>query len=251
MTSRKRAFTIHLVISLAVLVPVLGWIFHAWYPWPYPVLQGAWVMLGVMVLAHLAVGPLLTALVFKPGKRGLVFDLCVIALLQAGALAWGVYAVGQQRPAWLVFAVDRLNVLSNGEIMGPVPQVPASLRNAGPVLVYAEMPTGDAAQQLLQETMFEGLPDIEHRPEFWRPWVAGRGVISRATRPVTELVAARPASAGPVGKTVTDAGLTLDMATFLPVMGRERDAAAILNPADGTLLGLVVVDPWVDEDAVN
>ncbi len=251
MKTRTGAFLLHLAISLAVLLPVLGWIFYAWYPWPYPALQGAWPMLGMLVLAHLVVGPALTALVYKPGKRGLVFDLCVIGVLQLAALAWGVHAVEQRRPAWLVFAVDRLNVLTAGEVMGPAPVVPKAQRVNGPFPVFAEMPVGDARQRLLQETMFEGLPDLEHRPEFWRPWASGQGVMLRAAQPADALVEARPGAAGAVERLAESAGVPRDRLVFLPVMGRESDAAALLDSEDATLIGLVHVDPWLGDDAAE
>ena len=39
---------------------------------------------------------------------------------------------------------------------------------AGPILLYANMPADPAAyQQLLQEVMLEGKPDLQFRPEFW------------------------------------------------------------------------------------
>ncbi len=38
-------------------------------------------------------------------------DLTVIALLQLSALAYGVWTVAEGRPAWLVFAVDRFELV--------------------------------------------------------------------------------------------------------------------------------------------
>jgi hypothetical protein len=49
--------------------------------------------------AHLALGPLLTLLVFKSGKPSLKFDLSGIVLLQLGALLYGGTLIDQHRPA--------------------------------------------------------------------------------------------------------------------------------------------------------
>jgi hypothetical protein len=43
-------------------------------------------------------GPLLTLIVFKPGKKSLKFDLSVIAMFQIAALAYGSYTIYQERP---------------------------------------------------------------------------------------------------------------------------------------------------------
>lgn len=38
-------------------------------------------------------------------------DLTVIAVLQLGALSYGLWTVAEGRPAWLVFAVDRFELV--------------------------------------------------------------------------------------------------------------------------------------------
>jgi len=39
-----------------------------------------------------------TLIIFKAGKKGLVFDLWVIAILQASFLAYGVFTLAESRP---------------------------------------------------------------------------------------------------------------------------------------------------------
>jgi hypothetical protein len=49
--------------------------------------------------------------VFKPGKRGLKFDLTTIALLQIAALAFGLHALVESRPVWITFVKDRFELV--------------------------------------------------------------------------------------------------------------------------------------------
>lgn len=50
-------------------------------------------LLATLAAVDLVMGPLLTLVEFKPGKKSLKFDLTAIALLQAGALLYGLHAV--------------------------------------------------------------------------------------------------------------------------------------------------------------
>ena len=66
--------------------------------------------------AHLALGPLLTLIAFKSGKPSLKFDLSCIVLLQLGALLYGGTLFHQQRPAFVVFGVDRFTTIPAAEV---------------------------------------------------------------------------------------------------------------------------------------
>ena len=54
--------------------------------------------------ADVIVGPLLSLLVYKEGKKTLKMDLSIIVLIQVLATGYGVYAIAQSRPAWIVQA---------------------------------------------------------------------------------------------------------------------------------------------------
>ena len=105
--TQARAFAIHLTASVTIFLIFLGILFFVWYPAPYFEIDGGWTVLLILAGAHLALGPLLTLIVFEPGKPGLKFDLICIVLVQLGALLYGGTLIYQQRPAFVVFAVDR------------------------------------------------------------------------------------------------------------------------------------------------
>ena len=70
-------------------------------------------MLGIDIV----LGPFFTWLVYKEGKKSLKFDLTVIILVQVIALGYGLYQIADGRPTWLVYNVDRFELVKNNEIV--------------------------------------------------------------------------------------------------------------------------------------
>jgi hypothetical protein len=96
--NRKNAFLIHLGLSALVVGTVIVLVMALWYPAPWMQVIGAANVLSILVSVDLIVGPCLTLILYRPGKPGLVFDLCMIGLVQLGALVYGVHTVYQERP---------------------------------------------------------------------------------------------------------------------------------------------------------
>ncbi len=57
---------------------------------------------------------MVTLIVFNPGKRLalLRLDLAVIGTIQAAALAYGVSVIAEARPVYMVFTVDRFDLVA-------------------------------------------------------------------------------------------------------------------------------------------
>src|SRR4051794_12122697 len=114
--TRWKAAAIHSSISAAVALLVGALLFGLWYPPPYFHAAGADELILVLVGVDLAVGPLLTLIVFRPGKRGLKFDLVTIGVIQSAALVYGMSIILQSRPIFLVGTLDRFDLVSANEI---------------------------------------------------------------------------------------------------------------------------------------
>ena len=84
--SRFRASGFHFVISLLVGLVLLALCWFMWYPAPMLMAIGGHEIFLLVVGIDVVLGPLLTLVVFKSGKKTLKFDLAVIALLQIAAL---------------------------------------------------------------------------------------------------------------------------------------------------------------------
>jgi hypothetical protein len=249
--SRRRAFLSHLGLSASIVGVVCAIIFLLWYPHPYFQATGTLNVLRVLIGVALVLGPLLTLIVFKPGKWGLKFDLVVIALVQLSALVYGITTIYRERPYFTVFALDRFYVLARDDVdaaklaepaiaarLGPKPAI-------GPLLVVAVRPTDtEGFQRLLDETVFGGQPDIEYRPEYWRNYADETAqVIARAT-PLSVLRAAQPAATRAIDNVVGRLGRPEGELGFLPFIARNRDMSFIVDTTTGALLEVLDVDPW-------
>lgn len=97
---RLRAAGIHLFLSGVAFAVALYLILCAWYPGFHFRVDGGWQGVRIMAAVDLVLGPLLTLVIFDPRKslRAIAFDLSCIGLAQAGALAWGFYAIHSQHP---------------------------------------------------------------------------------------------------------------------------------------------------------
>src|SRR5712692_5969992 len=110
--TRWQASGLHLLISIAIAAAVLALMLSLWYPGPLFEAAGGNDLLFILVAVDVVVGPLITLVIFRSGKRGLKFDLAVIGVLQIGALVYGMHAAYLARPVFIVFVVDQFQVAS-------------------------------------------------------------------------------------------------------------------------------------------
>ena len=106
--TRFRAASTHLAIS-AVIGAILSALFwFVWYPSPLFKAVGGYELFLMLLVIDVILGPLLTLVVFKSGKKSLKFDLAVIALVQAAALSYGVWTLLIGRPVYVAAFGDSL-----------------------------------------------------------------------------------------------------------------------------------------------
>jgi len=244
--SRWKAAAIHLAISGSIGVVVAALLLLVWYPPPYFHAAGADELVLLLVGVDLVVGPLLTLILFRLGKPGLAFDLTVIALLQIGALVYGLSVVLRSRPVFLVGAVDRIALVSASDIaptdlaQGSTPAY-RSLSWNGPRLVGARMPDEPDARNELLFSAIEGR-DIEVLPRYYVPYeTIAAGLLARA-KPVDAIrdAATRDAVERALGSIhATRAGVV-----WLPLVARKQDMLMLLDSRSGRPLRAVAGDPW-------
>jgi hypothetical protein len=244
--TKFRAFAIHLLLSVAVFLLFLGVMFLLWYPAPYFEVDGGWSVLRILVGVDLVLGPLLTLIVFKSGKPGLKFDLSCIALLQLGALLYGGLTIYQQRPQFVVFALDRFTTVPASEVDV------AKLRYAelkpqlsvGPVLALARLPQ-DAEQrsQLLLEVLGGG-KDIEWRAEYYEPYRPDLQELKKRSINLQQLVARNADAQQALERFLAAQGGGGEDYLFLPLLGKNKDIVLVLSGKDGLPVGSLSVDPW-------
>jgi hypothetical protein len=248
--SRYRAGLIHLLISAAVVALALGAALLVWYPPPLFDAAGADRLLLILAGVDVTLGPLLTTLIFRSGKRGLRFDLTVIGLVQVAALAYGGWTMFLARPAYLVFAVDRFDVVTAADI--PAEEQAKATRPefrssplAGYRLVAARKPADrQEFERVTFAAMFAG-HDLSHFPQHYTDYDGemARAALARA-KTLEDLRSGNPAAAAALAAWLDREGMQASALKFLPVKAAKRDLAAALERDSGRLVRLAPVPIW-------
>ena len=102
--TKLKATGVHLSLSIIVFGYLAYQIYFNWYPQPYFSVDGGWQGIRLIGAVDLVLGPFITFLIFdlRKSRREILFDLVVIAVIQLGALAYGVYTTYSQRPVAIV-----------------------------------------------------------------------------------------------------------------------------------------------------
>ncbi len=246
--SRWRASAIHLSISLLLGAGVFALLFFVWYPSPFFEASGGDRLVLLLLGIDLTLGPLLTLIVFRAGKRGLAFDLTVIACCQLAALLYGLSVITAARPVFVVFAVDRFVLVSANQLdaadLAAAP-VPAYRQRSwvGPQWVSARPPRGDLSEDMKMIASALSGKDIERFPKFYRPYAQDARTAGARAKPLSALHAKDPRDNALIHAyraRQSDA----DALGYLPVVGRNRDQTAILVRNTGVVRDVLAVDPW-------
>lgn len=246
--AKRNFFLGHLALSAALVGAVCALVFFVWYPAPYFDAKGAWSVLGVLIGVDLVVGPLLTLILYRPSKPGLMFDMSCIAVVQLTALIYGTTVIFTERPYFTVFAVDRFEVIARREVdLGQI-RDPVLLDKpvVGPVLAVALFPdTREGMQKLIDEVIFEGKPDIERRPELWQPYAKEVGRVIERVQGLDRL-AVTTESSEKIDRLLRKLGRPVQDLGFVPLIGQDRDFAFVIDKRTGEPLDLLDVNPWPD-----
>lgn len=171
--SRWKASGLHLLASFLIVGGIGITSFLMWFPYGLYHLAGLDRLLLIMFALDLTAGPLLTLVIYKAGKKGLRFDLTVIALCQLAFLSYGLHALWQSRPVFLVASDVRFNLVFANEIdaeqlkLAPRPEW-RRLSWTGPQLVGVRPPADEKTRQdLLLAFMSSGI-DVDKMPKYYQ-----------------------------------------------------------------------------------
>ncbi len=244
--SRFRASFIHLCISAVLVAAVLGIILKVWYPEPLLEVAGAFPVVRLLVLVHLVIGPLLTLVVYLPGKAGLKFDLTVIGILQIAALFYGSYRLYDEKPDYLVFAIDRVEFLSSKQIDVSAMQFDGTdtERYAKLPQVFARPPENPEEHRRYLASLTTGQPDLERRAEYWEPWAAGAVAIRNRVKPIDEIEVSSDRERENIRLAIAEFGASHPNLGVLPIGGIQRDLGMLIDRDTLEILDMLDANPW-------
>lgn len=247
--SRWQAAGLHLTASftLAILAALL--LFGVWYPQPYTQAAGADRLIMLLIGIDLVLGPLLTLIVYKHGKKGMAFDIAFIATVQVAALVYGMSVIAQSRPVFVVVSKDMTFLTTaigvSDEDLAAAKEPAFGHRSwTGPVLVAAPEPDTAKGREELMESGLAG-KDINALPRFFAPFAkAGAGVI-RNSLPFGALTA-HASTRVPAESFAAERGLAVEDLYVQPLRGSdpEKDLTIVFDLRDQSVVGVIAVDPW-------
>ncbi len=243
MKSRILVFFVHLVISTIVALLAMFLVFKIWYPAPLHQLMGVEEIFYLVVGINVGIGPILTFIVYKPAKPSLWFDLTIIALLQISALGYGLWTVYQGRPVWIVYNVDRFDVVRALDLdTRRWQKTPMAYRTHswfGPEWVYAASPDDTEGRNTLTlESVFAGI-DLPQRPDLYQPLENAGAKLQQHTLPLEML--AQHNLAEDVER-LKQRWPEAD--AYIPLMYRESSATVLINTESAEVVGISPLQPW-------
>lgn len=157
MPIQVKAFTIHLTLSITIFTAAFLLSAAWWYPEFYYSANDVWKAVRTVALVDVVLGPVLTLVLYKPGKPGLWFDMAMVVVLQLSALTWGIWVLWSQRPLLTVFDQGVFYCLNSAQ-METAQANPAQFQNTGRIpQVFLPPPT--TPEEVAERTqLLENLP---------------------------------------------------------------------------------------------
>ena len=229
---RLLAFLVHLGLSCLIALCVVGLVFFVWYPAPLHRALGVTDIFLLLLLVDVVMGPVLTAIVFKKGKRTLLLDLGTIALLQLSALAYGLYTLSEARPGWLVFGGYHFELVKVSDIE---PVAHTSAPWTGPL--WVAIPPANNLNKIL------GLNPTED------PYYQPASYVSLNSR-IEDLKNRAQPLQGLHNSSNTAEQLAAVLKqwpqadAWMPLRGRELDMVVLLQRDSGQVVAMADLRPW-------
>lgn len=165
--------------------------------------------------------------------------------IQALALAGGLFAIFLARPAYLVFTLDRFDLVSANEISA---RDLADTRDErfrrrpldGPRYAAALLPQDERERQRLLESALEG-KDLQRFPQYYVPYPGEAAAALRRAKPLAAVRAKAPEA---FERELSRLGRSPDSLRVLPLRAKKKDGVVLLDSVTGAPVGIVLAEPW-------
>ncbi len=243
MKFRIKALLLHLLISLTVAATCLVLVFQIWYPAPLDIATGVTKIFLILLVCDVILGPVLTFVVANPRKKHLKIDFALIGLVQISALIYGLWTVEAGRPVWLVFSIDRFDLVQSYELDNPYREqadAQFSRRNwFGPKWVAARLPEDvEQLNNLTFEALIAGV-DVPQRPDLYVKLNDEFDTIISKARPLSEL---KKYNSVELVNSFLRVHPQAD--AFLPLMSRAKQMTVLIDSRSEKIISIVDLIPW-------
>lgn len=243
--------TLYHFLGSAVVLALLGTlVISVWFPGFFFEIDGGREGLGLIILVGLVTGPLLTLIVFKPGKKGLAFDLLLIGLLQAVCLAAGVFIVYSERPTFFIYYERHFYSTSADSYLeyGVEPPDPEAFGGA-PAMVFVDLPSNPIEEAGVRRIFYADNVPL---------WTFSR-YYERLDRNMDTVIEQGLGKArvrerdqdGNLEPWLERHGGTFDDYAFVPIHSRYRNVLLGIRKSDGSFVDVLEIVPPVPPSAVE
>lgn len=248
--TRWIAFSIHLGISALIGMIVVGAMLLVWYPGPFFTAMGGNDLVLILLGVDVVLGPVITLVIFNRGKglRLLRLDLAIIGTIQVAALAYGVHVIAEVRPVYMVFTVDRFdlvaaNDLKESELARVADPEFQSVPWGRPRTIAVKSPTEPREQMRIIQSALAGA-DLQTFPQYYVKYEALARRALKVSKPVAILRRRHPEEAARIDAKLAELGRRQEELRFLPLKARTRDYCVLLDARDGSVVGFLELIPW-------
>ena len=247
--NRFQAFGVHLLGSILIGLCCATLVFLVWYPWPFPVATGVTKIFLTLLSVDVVVGPCITLIVFNTAKKELKRDLAIVLFLQISALLYGMHAVFVARPVYVVFNVDRFDlVFANDFTAEKLNNVSdagfKSLPLWGPEVIAARLPDEAKAREKIMFAALDGGDDLPQLPQYYVPYTELKTEVQARIQALERLKRFNKDRAEDVATLIGNYTAVTGGVGFLPLRGKVRDLTVIINKNSAEVLEIKNLKPW-------
>lgn len=243
MRDRSVLAVIHLTGSAMLAACCWAWATLFLYPSPLASAVGLDLFFPYILLVDVTLGPLLTFVVYKKEKASLRIDLALIGALQICALIYGLAVIVQGRPAWLVFNVDRFDLVQAHDLdrrfIDVAKEQYREVSFAGPQWVASRSPSDiNKRNELIIESALGGA-DLPQRVDLYVSIAEESSNIQARAHTLPSLFNHNPR------KDVEEILAKWPQADkWLPLAAKSKSKVVLIDSKSGHPLVVVDLQPW-------
>jgi len=247
--NRFQAFLLHLLCSVIIAVLALILVFFVWYPGLLAPATGVDEIFLIVLGVDVCLGPLLTLVVYNRKKKELKRDLFIIFAIQIAALVYGLYTVAIVRPVYVVFEIDRFqlvyaNDLSEEKLNEATRKEFRSLSLLGPEWISSKFPENIDERNEFLFSVIDGGDDLGKTPKYYIPYNESLEDIISHSSPLEDLEDYNLTNVDEYNALIAKYQSESNNVGFLPLKGYVMDLTIIIDKSSAEVLEMVELRPW-------
>ncbi len=235
---KVKASGVHLFLSAIIIGFFLLIVYFLWYPYPLYITEGLSQITLILLGVDLVLGPIMTFILYKKGKKYLLLDLSIVVAIQFCAFIYGAITIADGRPAYLVFATDvyktvspsmiDINTLKNKKLKYSL--------FSGPIYIYATAPDDPKERESLMWSTLSGGKDIEQLPKYYQHYTSNLSLIRKKNRNYEKKLKQSPDLKKQLIEIRKKNLLSAEQTGLYPFAGNKKRIVVVINLDNGKLL---------------